>query len=99
MSTPDGHAPLNARKSPSRCDRMDGARIRRKLTRQLAAALRGGSSLFSRMVVGHWLVYSLRRKIKLHGAEQLFYLPVEAQSAVRSERVASMTRRLHDTDA
>jgi hypothetical protein len=41
---------------------MDGARIRSKLTRQLAAALSEGSSLFSRMVVGHWLVYSLRRK-------------------------------------
>ncbi|MEP7180226.1 MAG: GNAT family N-acetyltransferase [Pseudonocardiales bacterium] len=38
-------------------------------------------------------------QMKLHGADHLFYLPVEAQSAVQSERVASVTRRLQDTDA
>jgi hypothetical protein len=37
--------------------------------------------------------------MKLHGADHLFYLPVEAQLAVQSERVASMTRQLQDTDA
>jgi RimJ/RimL family protein N-acetyltransferase len=38
-------------------------------------------------------------QIELYGADHLFYLPVEEQSAVQSERVASATRRLHDTDA
>jgi RimJ/RimL family protein N-acetyltransferase len=38
-------------------------------------------------------------QMKLHGADNLFYLPVEAQSALQSERVASVTRRLQDTDA
>jgi predicted GNAT family acetyltransferase len=38
-------------------------------------------------------------QLKLHGADHLFYLPVEEQSAVRSERVASATRQLHRADA
>lgn len=37
--------------------------------------------------------------MKLHGADHLFYLPVEEQVAVQSEQVASMARQLHDTDA
>lgn len=38
-------------------------------------------------------------QLKLYGAAHLLYLPVEQQSAVRSERVAPGTRRLHGTDA
>ena len=37
--------------------------------------------------------------VELHGADHLFYLPVEEHSAVRSERVPPWTRRLHEADA